>query len=200
MKLTSTFLAMLLLALSVMSTPAEAQHYRLRAGDTLRLEVLEDSSLNRDVLVAPDGNITVPLVGVVRVGGFTINQATARIRSGLASNFETDPSVSVSLINLGERRAPAGAAKWSVYVIGEVNKPGELSITPGTSLLQTLSVAGGLTDFAAAKRIQLRRSGKSGEQVYRFNYDAVLKGHPNIGTTTMADGDVIVVPQRGLFE
>ena len=205
MKLVTPWLAMLIMAITVLGTAAAAQDYRLRSGDLLRVEVLEDSSLNREVLVAPDGNITMPLAGVVRVGGSTIRQVQQRLTTQLAGSFATEPNVLVSLARLHETPPPPPEPEdpdpLKIYVIGEVNNPGLVPVDAGTTLLQSLSIAGGVTDFAATKRIQLRRQiGNGAEQVYRFNYQQVLEGHPGIGTTVLVEGDVIVVPARRLFE
>ena len=85
--------------------------------------------------------------------------------------------------------------------MGEVNKPGRLDIEPGTTLLQFLAENGGLTKFAATKRIQLRRvDSKTGkETLYNFNYKAVQKG-ANAPVIVLREGDVVVVPERRLFE
>jgi polysaccharide export outer membrane protein len=88
-----------------------------------------------------------------------------------------------------------------VYALGEFNNPGKFEIEPGTSLLQFLAASGGLTRFAAVKRIQLRRRGPGGaEQVYRFNYRAVEQGGRITGQLILRPGDVIVAPERRLFE
>jgi polysaccharide export outer membrane protein len=70
----------------------------------------------------------------------------------------------------------------------------------GTTLLQFLAESGGLTPFAATKRIQLRRTDAAGqERSYLFNYDAVMSGAQTT-VITLQKGDVIIVPQRRLFE
>ena len=74
-------------------------------------------------------------------------------------------------------------------------------MAPGTNVLQLLAEIGGFSDFAATKRIQLRRKDKSGaERVYNVNYEAILEGQSSVGMTTLTSGDVIIVPQRKLFE
>jgi polysaccharide export outer membrane protein len=87
-----------------------------------------------------------------------------------------------------------------VYALGEFNNPGRFEIEPGTSLLQFIAASGGLTRFAATKRIQLRRQDSSGERVYRFNYRAVEQGGRITGQLILRSGDVIVAPERRLFE
>ena len=67
--------------------------------------------------------------------------------------------------------------------------------------MQALAAVGGFSKFAATKRIQLRRTDKSRtERIYNVNYDAILQGKTSIGTTILSSGDVIIVPQRRLFE
>lgn len=180
-----------------LAAAAEAQEYRIRAGDTLRVEVLEDATINREVLVGPDGSISVPLVGTVSVGGKTRAQVSDRLATALAPNFAKRPNVLVSLLS---QRSVTGSVSRKVYVIGEVNKPGYVDVGRNTTLLQALALAGGVTDFAAVKRVQLRRLSSSGETVYRFDYGKVLAGQSNVGTSKVVGGDVIVVPARRLFE
>ena len=181
--------------------------YLVRSGDVLQLEVLEDSSLNRNLLVLPDGQVTVPFVGSVPAQGRTIAQIRQSITSGLAPSFADTPTVFVGISALKEvptvTAAPSVAPApitIAVYVIGEVADPGKKEIEPGTTILQFLAEMGGFSQFAATKRIQLRTSRSGQEQVYSLNYEDIERG-AGIGTSTvMADGDVIVVPQRRLFE
>ena len=197
-------LALLALAIvSAASLPAQAEDYRIQPGDTLRVEVLEDSSLNRDVLVAPDGRISVPLVGVMRVGNVTLDEAQRRVVLALQGNFATPPNVLISLLRLaGEEVVPEEEEVFQIFVLGEVARAGAQPTLPGSTLLQSLAQAGGPTDFAATKRIQVRRTDPASgtETVFIFNYEEVLEGVSGIGQLEMVEGDVIVVPARRLFE
>ena len=96
--------------------------------------------------------------------------------------------------------SPVAAAVSAIYVLGEVAKPGRIDVPPGTTMLQFLAQAGGLSPFAATKRIQLRRTDATGhETVYVFNYDAIMAGAA-VPVVILQKGDVIVIPQRRLFE
>lgn len=173
--------------------------YRIRAGDTLRIEVVEDPGLNRSSLVAPDGRIAIPLAGGIRAGGRTIEAVQSDLITRLTPNFASAPTVFVSVERLADVRSrdPGAAAPTiTVYVLGEAGKPGKLSVAPGTTVLQIFAEMGGFGKFAATRRIQLRR----GSETYALNYDAIEAGTSNSGSTTLANGDVIVVPQRKLFE
>lgn len=173
--------------------------YRIRAGDTLRIEVVEDPGLNRSSLVAPDGRIAVPLAGGIRASGRTVEDVQSDLTARLGPNFASAPTVFVSVERLAEARARTGAGtapSITIYVVGEAGKPGKLSVAPGTTVLQAFAEMGGFSRFAATKRIQLRR----GNDAYALNYDAIEAGTSTSGSTTLVDGDVIVVPQRKLFE
>lgn len=188
---------------ATLSTGAFAQSsYQIRSGDSLQIEVLEDPALNRTVLVLPDGSINFPLVGTIPAAGRSVNDIRSDLSAALASNFASAPNVFVGVGTLAvvTPRAAGIAATISVYAMGEVTSPGKADVAPGTTVLQFLAQAGGFTRFAAQKRVQLRRTGKGGvEQVFLFNYDGT--GTSGIaGSTRLQSGDVIVVPQRKLFE
>lgn len=192
--------AVALLAMPFLAIQGLAQQdYRLRTGDTVQIEVLEDGNLNRTAIVLPDGQISIPLAGSVRAAGRSLAQVQADLTSRLAPNFAEPPTVFVTLASLAER-VPAPPRTIEIFILGAANTPGRIEVSPGTTLLQGIAAAGGLSPFAATKRIQLRRVDRSGnEQVYRFNYDAIERGAVG-GATRLVDGDVIVVPNRRLFE
>jgi polysaccharide export outer membrane protein len=198
---------LMLLALAVMTPFAQAQTaYKIAPGDVLQLEVLEDPSLNRSLLVLPDGNVTVPQGGTIHAAGFSVAEVQAAVVAALTPNFAQPPTVNLAVGQLAPRlpatggTATAARAGLAVYVLGEVAKPGRVDIEPGTTLLQFLAQSGGLTNFAATKRIQLRRTDASGkEQIYLFNYQNVMAG-AQAPVIYLQKGDVIIVPQRKLFE
>lgn len=207
MKFMTALWAALIAIPLLMSGTAQAQDgYRIRSGDVLRIEVLEDANLNRTTLVAPDGRITVPLAGSLQAAGRSLEQVRAEMTSRIASNFAAPPNVYISLERLADRAARSGgtaaAATISVYVVGEAAKSGKISIAPRTTLLQFFAEMGGFSKFAATKRIQLHRTDKKTgmEKIYTFNYDAIERGANTSGNTQLMDGDVILVPQRKLFE
>jgi polysaccharide export outer membrane protein len=196
----------LLCAILVLPAMAAAQDsYRIQPGDVLRVEVLEDSSINRDALVLPDGRISIPMAGTVPAAGRTISQVQSAVTQRLSPNFSNAPTVFVSISKLRERERVTATAPVEktidIFVMGEVTQPGKVSVAEGTTLLQALAQIGGFSKFAATKRVQLRRADKSGrERVYNINYNDILAGTSSIGMTTLAEGDVIIVPERRLFE
>lgn len=185
------------------ATMAVAQSgYQIQPGDTLQIEVLEDPSLNRSVLVLPDGTISFPFAGSVRASGRSAGQVGDAITSGIASNFATEPNVFVTVATLRERATGTGPARIDVYMMGEIATPGEKKMARGTTLIQALAETGGFTKFAATKRILLRRiDRRTGKQtVSRINYKAIADGAAVGNDIVLRDGDVIIVPERRLFE
>jgi polysaccharide export outer membrane protein len=191
----------------LLATASLAQgNYLVRPGDTLQVEVLEDGNLNRSVIVLPDGRFSFPYAGTVQAGGRTLGQIERTLTAAIASNFAIEPNVFVSVANLRPREQQSAAVApvlptISVFFLGEVASPGEKNLTPGITLLQALAVSGGFSNFAAEKRIQLRRTDPStGKQnVYTINYKALSRG-AQANTIVLTDGDVILVPERRLFE
>ena len=179
--------------------------YRIQPGDTLSVEVLEDSGLNRQLLVTPSGTVSFPFAGAIRAENRTTDQVAAILAQGIASNFAVPPNVFVSVVGLGggqDDAAGDGRATITVYFLGEVGTPGARQVLSGTSILQALAQSGGLTNFAAERRIQLRRTDPRtmAETVATIDYRALQNGGRLSTNVVLADGDVILVPQRRLFE
>jgi polysaccharide export outer membrane protein len=190
-------LATLLALLAAPLAYAQSAGYRIQPGDQLAITVLEDETLNRTALVLPDGRISVPLAGSVQASGRSVDAVESAIADRLASNFAVRPSVFVSVVAISDT-----GETFPIYVVGQVGAPGQLEVEAGTTLLQAVALAGGLERFAATKRIQLRRTDPATgqERLYLFNYNAVERGGAIQSMITMREGDVIVVPERHLFE
>lgn len=192
-----------LLLVSTLGALAQSD-YRIRAGDTLNIEVLEDPALNRALIVLPDGRISFPFAGTLVASGRTIGEVEQTIRGAIASNFAAPPNVFVS-VQPAERRVrsgtPAEPVTIDVYFLGEVANPGRAQLEPGTTLLQGFAISGGFSRFAAIKRVQLRRTDHHGvETVTTINYKALSDGVALNQDIELKDGDVILVPERRLFE
>ena len=190
-------LAALLALLAAPLAYAQSAGYRIQPGDQLAITVLEDETLNRTTLVLPDGSISVPLAGTVNAAGRSVDAVESAIADRLASNFAVRPSVFVSVTSVSDTGLTV-----PIYVVGQVGDPGMREVEAGTTLLQAIALAGGLDRFAATKRIQLRRTDPATgqERLYIFNYKAVERGGAIQSMITMREGDVIVVPERHLFE
>lgn len=181
-------IALLSLLLAGFNSQASAQAvptYTLNAGDTLDIAVWkEDDLTKKDVIVRPDGMFSYPLAGEINAVGHTVAQVEEQISSRL-KKYIPEPVVSVSVKNLDGCR---------VYVIGQVSKPGSFVMNPRFSVLQALSLAGGLTPFAAANDIIVLRGTGNAQNVLPFHYGEVTKGRALNQNVLLEAGDVVVVP------
>lgn len=195
----------LFLAILIAPTAWAQSSYTIQSGDVLQLEVLEDPSLNRSLLVLPDGSVSLPLAGSVSANGQTVDSLRSAISAALAPNFAAPPTVFLSVGQLNPATVAAASSVASnlisVYALGEFNTQGRVDIEPGTTLLQFIAESGGLTKFASLKRLQLRRADTASgtEKVYKFNLKAVQAG-ASAPLIVLRAGDVIVAPERRLFE
>ncbi len=192
------------LALLVGTAGANAE-YRLRAGDKLELTVWQDDKLNRVIVVAPDGRIAVPLGGSFKAGGRTVEAVQADIKSKLQKQYTDEIDVTLAITEIKQDPEVAQAPEAppidpSVYVTGEVAKPGQYFFKTRTNTLQAIALAGGLGPFAAEKRIKIRRKVNGAETLYEFDYRAFINGDDLSGNMFLKSGDVIIVPEKGLFE
>lgn len=188
-----------IVSLVLLPFAALAQSYAIQPGDVLSIEVAEDNTLNRQVLVLPDGSISFPFAGSLRASGLSTGTLAARLSSAMAADFAAPPTLYVSVSRL---RPEGDKDTMNIYLMGEVMSPGLKEIPPGATLLQALSTGGGFTKFAATKRLQLRRADPQGgrEYVFKFNYKAMSQGAAMANSVFLREGDVILVPERSLFE
>ena len=191
-------LALLCAILAVPAAFAQSAGYRIQPGDALAVTVLEDDTLNRQVLVLPDGRISVPLAGTRdRRRPQTVEAVEKRHRRPARLELRGAPE----RLRLGGRRRRGGGDLPDLRA-RPGRRPGRVEVEPGTTLLQAIALAGGLDRFAATKRIQLRRTDASTgqERLYLFNFKAVERGGSIQSMITLREGDVILVPERRLFE
>jgi polysaccharide export outer membrane protein len=159
--------------------------YVIGSGDTLQITVWNHPEVSVPVaVVRPDGKITVPLVKELEVLGLTPVQAEQKITEGLTKYYE-DPNVAVVVATINSKK---------LYVSGAARKEGPLAYTYGMTVMQALSEAGGLNDYAKRKRIYILRQDNG--QTYRldFNYDNVVKGQNMEQNIVLLPGDTIVIP------
>jgi len=173
----------------------EAQ--QLQPGDTIAISVYQDSKLDRQVVVGPTGFISFPLVGQLKAGGLTPQALEKALRGKLRDKYTGNLDITVSLMSTAKQD---DEEKPRFYVTGEVNKPGPYVLRPGTTIMQALAMSGGLGQFAARKRIQVRRKVAGVESTLLFNYGAFESGADIGGNIELQPGDVIIVPEKSFWE
>jgi polysaccharide export outer membrane protein len=164
------------------TSSADAQ-YRIGREDVLHVTVWGNESLTMDVIVRPDGKISMPLIQDIQADGFTASDLADRIHDKLLPYIK-DPNVSVIVKQIN-------APKFTV--LGYVNKPGTYPMRGDVTVLQALSEAGGFTPFASPRKIKLVRNNGGKQEIRVFNYyDMIDKGGE--GNYLLTAGDTIVVP------
>ena len=176
-------------ALSVLAGAASAQttttDYRLHPGDKLIVGVYDDPKLlPQEMVVAPDGRISYPMVGELLAGGKTVEQVRVELEAKL-KKYLSDPIAIVIVTD------PKGN---EVYVIGQVVKPGAIEMNPTINILQALSIAGGGNPYAKLDNIIIIRSSPGGQRALPFHYGAVASGKDLQQNVQLENGDVVVVP------
>jgi polysaccharide export outer membrane protein len=158
--------------------------YKINPGDVLNVSVWREADLKLDVLVRPDGKISFPLAGDVQAAGNSVDT----VRDLLKKNLEKlipDAVVSVSVMQINGNK---------VFIIGQVNKPGEINANPYIDVMQALSIAGGATPFADVNNILILRNTENGQISIPFDYSDVEDGEDLEQNIILQAGDVIVVP------
>jgi polysaccharide export outer membrane protein len=155
--------------------PASTAAYRLGPGDRVRIITLADESLTGEFRVGDDGAVELPMLGAVRAAGLTPTALGKSVAAALLRNgLERDPSVSVEV-----------SAYRPIFVLGEVNKPGEFAYQPGMTVVAAVALAGGFTYRAIDDTASVVRT---------------ASGHPVEGRakrqTPLAPGDVVTIYER----
>jgi polysaccharide export outer membrane protein len=163
---------------------AQDPNYTVKPGDMLSISVWKEPDLQKETLVRPDGSFSFPLVGEVDAKGKTVADLTKTMSQRL-TKFISDPVVTVSIQEIRGNK---------VYVIGQVNRPGEFIMNPSVDVMQALSMAGGTTPFASLGDIVVLRRTPAGKQSIPFRYNDVVKGRRMDQNIDLQAGDVVVVP------
>jgi polysaccharide export outer membrane protein len=168
-------------------TPAEAPAagpYQFGEGDMLAVRVWKNEELSVQVPVRPDGMISVPLLDDVQAAGMTANQLKDEIAKKLGE-FISSPNVTVILLESARR----------VYVQGEVQRPGPVSLATQLSVVDAITTSGGFTPFADQGDIRVIRRNPDGQELeFGFDYKSYVRGRAPGTNIVLQPGDLVVVP------
>lgn len=166
-----------------------AEGFVLGPEDVIEVVVWKNPDLSRQVVIRPDGKISLPLIGDVSASGLTADQLAGETAE-LLKAYKENPSVSVNVVAVNS---------YYVFMVGEVNSPGKLSMQTYTTLLQVISLAGGFTQFASQNDIRIIRNivspdGSVTELRIPIRYDDLISDEGGVYNITVQSGDTIIVP------
>ncbi len=160
--------------------------YKIGSGDVLQIAVWKEPEVSvPSVVVRPDGKIAMPLIKDVEVGGLTPAEAERTI-TGRLDKLITGADVTVVVTTINSKK---------VYVMGGVKKEGAIPYSYRMTVLQAISEAGGLGDYASRKKIYVLRTVNGQSRRLPFNYDQVIKGRSMEQNIELLPGDTLVIPQ-----
>ena len=160
--------------------------YRIGPSDLLEINVFQVADLNRTVRVNTSGDISLPLIGVMKAGGMTVQELEAKIAKSLDANFLQNPQVTVFVKEFTSQR---------VTLEGAVRKPGIYPLTGKTTLLQAIAMAEGLDSLADLKGIVIFRVVEGKKMGARFDVKAIRSG--TAADPLVYGDDIIVIDQSG---
>jgi polysaccharide export outer membrane protein len=167
------------------AAPDPHANYVIGPDDVLSVVFWRDKDMTADVVVRPDGKISLPLINDVQAGGLTPSELR-EVVDAVARRYVEDPSVTVVVKQINSRK---------LFITGQVEKPGPYPMSGPTTVLQLIATAGGLKEFTDGKRILIMRTDKAGKQTsYQFNYRQVTEGKNLFQNIELHPGDTVVVP------
>ena len=164
--------------------PTLPADYVVGAEDVLAIVFWREREMSSDVMVRPDGRISLPLLNDVDVAGLTPDQIRERV-TDMARKFVEEPSATVVVKQINSRK---------VYITGNVERPGPFPLLRPTTILQLISLAGGLKEFAKAGDIVVVRTEGDQQATYQFNYDEIKNRKNLTQNILLKPGDTVIVP------
>jgi polysaccharide export outer membrane protein len=158
--------------------------YVIGPDDQLSIVFWRDKELSADVVVRPDGKISLPLLNDVQAAGMTPEQLRQKVTED-AKRYIEDPTATVVVRQINSRK---------VFITGEVEKPGPYQLTAPTTVLQLISMAGGLKEYANGKKIVVMRVENGRPTGYAFNYKDVMNRRNMKQNIELKPGDTVIVP------
>lgn len=157
--------------------------YVIGVDDVLSVVFWKEKDLSAEVVVRPDGKISLPMLNDVAAAGMTPEQLAKSIEQ-TALKFVRDPGATVMVREIHSRK---------IYIVGEVGKPGAFPLSNGMTVLQAIAEAGGLLEHAKKKDVAVVRLVHGKEQRFRFNYNDVVRGRNTRQNIRLLPGDTILV-------
>lgn len=158
--------------------------YVIGPEDVLAIQFWRNPEMSGDVVVRPDGVVTLPLLNDVPAAGLTPEQLRDTLTKA-ATKYLTEPNVTVGVKAINSRK---------VHITGMVGKPGPYPLSAPTTVLQLIAMAGGLQEFADSKKIIVVRTENGKQVAHKFNYRDVREGKNLQQNILLKPGDTVIVP------
>jgi len=147
--------------------------YTLGSGDTIKIQVFGQEGLTKQAALSDAGTLSYPFLGEINALGLTLGELESKITEGLSGDYLLNPKVTVSLVSYR-----------SVYIEGEVVKPGGFPYQPGLTVRKLISLASGFTDLASRRKIYVMSENDPNKEFKKIDLDASLE-----------PGDVVTVKE-----
>ena len=158
--------------------------YRIGPDDELSIVFWKDKDMSTDARVRPDGRIALPLISEVQAAGLTPEELQKKITEE-SKKFMEDASITVVVRAINSLK---------VFITGQVGKPGVYALTSSMTVMQLISIAGGLQEYANSKSIMIMRNDGGKQTALKFNYREVASGKNLKQNIELKPGDTVVVP------
>jgi polysaccharide biosynthesis/export protein len=158
--------------------------YIIGPDDVLQVLYWREKEVSAEVVVRPDGMISLPLLNDVKAAGLTPEQLRQAVNEAAKKYFQEEPSVTINIKAINSRK---------VFITGSVAKPGPYLLTAPTTVVQLIAMAGGLTEFANQKNISVMRTENGKPARYPFNYKDVSQGKNLRQNIELKPGDTVIV-------
>jgi polysaccharide biosynthesis/export protein len=171
-------------ATTAAAAPVIPGDYIIGADDSLSIVFWRDKDMSADVVVRPDGKISLPLLNEVQAAGYTPEQLRSMLVE-VASKYVEDPNATVVVKEIRSRK---------VFITGNVAKPASYPLTGEMNVMQLIAQAGGLLEYADSKSIVIMRTENGKQQHFQMNYNDVIKQKNVAQNINLKPGDTVVVP------
>ncbi len=167
------------------NVPPPPPDYVIGPDDVLQVLFWREKDNSAEVVVRPDGMISLPMLNDVQAGGLTPEELRKKVVAESMKFFKDEPDVSVIVKTINSRR---------VFITGQVGKPGAYPLGAPTTVLQLIAMAGGLGEWASGKNIIVMRVENGKEVPIKFNYKEVVAGKNLKQNILLKPGDTVIVP------
>ena len=170
---------------AVRKVPSPAE-FQLGPGDKIAIRVWRHDDLDMDITIAPDGSITYPLVGRIVVAGKTYPQLVAQLSEAISEYYQ-NPQVTVNILELRSQK---------VFVIGEVTAPSVLQLSNEMSILEALTLSGGINSAARTNNVLLIRGELEQPELYTVDVQSIYAKGNTSQMVYLQRGDIVMVPTK----